>query len=118
MYNMEYPIMNFKETALWLPIIENFEVSKQARSKNGFLTNYLEKGSDMLNQVSDENKITWNEKRKRFIKRTLPAFIKKPSIRRFISLIAWAYEANIYDPDLYKDIFRLRQLISKPMPPV
>jgi len=118
MYNMEYPIMNVKETALWLPIIENFEVSKQARSKNGFLTNYLEKGSDMLNQVSDENKITWNEKRKRFIKRTLPAFIKKPSIRRYISLIAWAYEANIYDPDLYKDIFRLRQLISKPMPPV
>ena len=97
---MEYPLMSVNDTAKWVPIMEKFSVSIQARSQGGFLTNYLKNGSSMLKKTSDEKHLTWDAKRKLFLKRTIPAFEKKPSMRRYLSLIAWAYKPDVKDADL------------------
>ena len=109
---MEYPLMSVNETLKWLPIIEQYKVSQKARSQNGFLTNYLKNDNKILQQSSDQPKYTWKEKRHLFLMRSTPAFIKNPTIRRYLSLISWAYDPHISDPSFYKELIKIKQLLK------
>lgn len=80
---MFYPYLSKQELSEWLPEIEKFKVSVVARSPGQFVDKY------MNNIILPE---FWVNKRNNFIKRTLPAYIKNPTYRRYLSLIAWAYK--------------------------
>lgn len=77
-----YPFLSKQELIQWLPEIELYEVSKVARSPGQFVDQYLN------NPILPKE---WIIKRNNFIKRTLPSYIKNPTHRRYLSLIAWAY---------------------------
>lgn len=62
---------------------EELKVSKVARSKQGFLTYY--KNNKNLNDA-------WVTKRDAFISRHLAQYEKKPTERRKLALIMWAYK--------------------------
>jgi hypothetical protein len=69
------------------------KVSEIARGKNGFLTEYknYKTANAMSNAKIPGKLILWGKKRNLFIARTLPAYQKNPTYRRWLSLIAWAY---------------------------
>jgi len=95
--------MNKKYIKPYISQMEKLDVSNKARSKEGFLHNYL-------NTNFDDNKETKNKymkKRKLFLTRTIPAFDKNPTYRRFLSLIAWAYMPfeNVKNPINSKNKF-------------
>ena len=108
---MEYLLMNKVDVAKWLPVIKSNNVSIKATSENGFLTNYLKHGSDILNQQSDEPKYTWKKKRDLFLKRTIAAFKKKETLRRYLSLIAWAYQPEMNNKNLWCEVFLLKNML-------
>lgn len=64
--------------------INREKVSVLARSPGQFLEAYHRYGTDLPQH--------WLIKRNAFINRTLAAFRQKPSRRRYLSLICWAYE--------------------------
>jgi len=86
--------MDKKDVKKYIQEMEIYKVSEIARSKKGFLYNYLR---DFNNNNDLKKKLM--EKRNRFIKRTLPAFKKNPTYRRYLSLIAWFYQ--VFDPKRY-----------------
>ena len=72
-------------------------VSNVARSHDGFLGEYKKyKTTNIMKKakVPYEN-IYWETKRNAFIARTLPAYEKNPTYRRWLSLVAWAYMPTI-----------------------
>jgi len=90
----KYNFLTRTQIKRFLPEIEKNNVSEIARSERGFLSNYLKFGKKIKNiKVPSEN-ITWDVKRNNFISRTLPAYQKNPTYRRYLSLIAWAYDPN------------------------
>ena len=66
------------------PEMKRLKVSEVARSPRGFLPNLKRNKGKMTEK--------WESKRNGFIARTLPSYRKKPSIRRKLALIAWAYK--------------------------
>jgi hypothetical protein len=107
---MKYPLLSITNVVSWLKLIEKYKVSRKARSENGFLTNYLNEGKALLHQKSDQpNLYTWEIKRDLFLDRTVPAFNKNPTIRRYLSLIAWAYEPKVTDQEFSTLIIELKQ---------
>jgi hypothetical protein len=92
----KYAWITRSQVKKFLPEIEQNKVSEVARSDRGFLTNFIKFGKKMKNmKVPDEN-VTWNVKRNNFISRTLPVYQKNKTYRRFLSLIAWAYNPNLF----------------------
>jgi hypothetical protein len=75
--------MKPSEIKLYLSEMEHLGVSKVARSPRGFLTFYLANNG----RLNEE----WQKKRNSFIARTYASYRKKPSYRRFLSLVAWAF---------------------------
>ena len=67
-------------------------VSKIARSKDGFLYEY--KSSIMRSAKVPNENIFWEQKRNAFIERVLPSYQANPTYRRWLSLIAWGYKAD------------------------
>jgi hypothetical protein len=59
------------------------KVSVRARERGQFLHMYARYGKDLPEE--------WALKRTNFIKRTLAAYKLKPSRRRLLALICWAY---------------------------
>ena len=112
---MEYPLISHNDVAKWLPTIKSYKVSIKATSEDGFLTNYLKSNPNFINQPSDDPKYTWKKKRDLFLKRTLAAFKKKETIRRYFSLIAWAYEPEINDQLLKNKIYDLKKALGLPL---
>ena len=93
---VKYPWLRLNSVLKFLGEIERQNVSKVARSERGFLTHYQKnKYADKMKQmiVPGKNR-TWEEERNLFIDRTLPAYKKNPTYRRYLSLIAWAYDPN------------------------
>ena len=78
---MVFPMMDLKDVLKFVPLMEKEGVSKIARSPKGFLTAYK---NGKLNEE-------WMKKRNAFLARTLPAYNKNPTYRRFLSIICWAY---------------------------
>lgn len=67
-------------------LMRKLNVSEVARSPSGFLAAYKRANGDPT-RLSE----SWHARRKAFIARTLPAYHKNPTLRRKLSLIAWAY---------------------------
>jgi len=82
---MTYPLMSKKEVRKVLPEARKEKVSEVSRTR-GFIKHYL---NGFKNKEEREN---WMEKRRLFIARTLPAYRKNPTYRRYLSLIMWAYK--------------------------
>lgn len=81
-----YPFITYATIAKYLPAMEENGVSKIARGKTdkvGFLEIYKKHGKKLP--------VEWSRKRNLFLVRSLAAYNKKPTERRFLSLIAWAY---------------------------
>ena len=78
-----YPLLSLKETLKYEKDAEIYQVSEIARSKDGFLSAYKKYGKNLPEE--------WIKKRYSFISRTLPAYLKSPSYRRWLSLIIWGY---------------------------
>ena len=93
---MSFKWMTLNQVLKYEPLIISENVSEVARSNNGFLNEYKKYKSTAFmkkKQVPNEN-ITWERKRENFIKRTLPSYEKKPTTRRYLSLITWAFKPN------------------------
>ena len=73
-------------------IIKN-NVSVVARSKDGFLYNYkkYKTANNMKNKIVPNEKQTWEQKRNAFLARSVPQYKNNPTYRRWLSIIAWAY---------------------------
>lgn len=81
-----YRYLTLRQIAKYEPLMKQLEVSPQARSPAGFLSAYKKaKGRPAL--LSDK----WRVKRQAFIKRHLVQYRDKPTLRRKLALIAWAY---------------------------
>lgn len=85
-----YPLMKKTEIRKYIPLAVKLGVSKKSRS-SGFMYHFLLRGKKILNEASDHPKVLWGDKRELFIARTLAAYKKKPTLRRKLSLIMWAY---------------------------
>ena len=92
---MKYELMKIKDIIPYIYDMERLKVSEKART-SGFLYNYFTYGKKMLKMPSDQPHLTWEQKRDLFIVRTLKAYEMKPTYRRFLSLIGWAFMPNIY----------------------
>jgi len=79
----KYPVTPLKVIKKYEPEMERLKVSEVARSPRGFLTNF-KRNKGKINE-------SWETKRNGFIARTLPPYKKKPTVRRRLALIAWAY---------------------------
>jgi hypothetical protein len=86
-----YPILPINKIKPWISEMERLKVSKVARSERGILTHFLK------NKSLNENFI---KKRNSFLSRTLVSFYRKPSYRRFLSIIAWMYMPEITNKQL------------------
>lgn len=87
-----YRWMSVNQILKYLPEIESENVSEIARSNRGFLYNYFQIGSaDKMKNIINERGLTWEKERNLFITRTLAAYKKNPTRRRFLSLVAWGF---------------------------
>jgi hypothetical protein len=80
---MKYPYISRAEVRKYQDEIINNDVSQIARSPDGFMYEYLN-----TRTVSPE----LDTRRNNYITRTLPAYLKNPTYRRWLSLVAWAYK--------------------------
>jgi len=78
--------MSLKAIKGYEPEMKRLEVSEVARSPRGFLTRYKRVGGDK-ERLSEG----WRAKREAFIARHMAQYEKKPTKRRKLALIAWAY---------------------------
>jgi len=78
-----YPFLSVKQIEKNLPEMERLGVSKVARSKGQFLEQYRKYGVNLP--------LAWKIKRENFIKRHLAQYVKNPTVRRRLALIAWAF---------------------------
>ena len=81
-----FPFISFRVISEHMDEIVRSKVSVKARSAGQFLSVYKEYGKRLPE--------AWALKRENFIKRTLAAYRIKPSRRRYLSLIAWAYSPD------------------------
>jgi hypothetical protein len=79
----KYTYLPLSDVEKFIPQMEKLKVSEIARGKNGFIQAY--KNGQHKNDF-------WVKKRNSFIARVLPAYLKKKTPRRYLSLIAWAYK--------------------------
>lgn len=81
---IEFSYFPYSEIEKYLPRIIELKVSEKARSPGQFLSHYKRDG--ILNEY-------WTKKRQAFLTRTYAAYRLNPSLRRWLSMIAWAYRA-------------------------
>lgn len=83
---MKYPYISLSTIARYEKSMDELGVSQVARSPRGFLT-YYKKIGGVASRVNDH----WAKKRRAFIARHLAQYKRKPTYRRKLALIAWAY---------------------------
>lgn len=91
---MSYKLLSKNQIEEFLPLIQAEKVSLRARKPDGFLTVYLS-GKNIATTPYPEKEHSYLRERELFIKRTLASYVKKPTIRRFLSLVAWAYKPDV-----------------------
>ena len=84
---MKYPLLSYSTIKNYLPLIRSMDVSERARSRGQFLDVYKKHKA----QLPPE----WSLKRENFIKRQYEQYKVKPTIRRRLSLIAWAFDPKV-----------------------
>lgn len=86
--SQEYRWMPLESVLKYEPQMQKFGVSKVARGKRGFLTNYKKY------KTKDEMPDYWRKKRHGFISRHLVQYRNNRTPRRKLALIAWAYNPD------------------------
>lgn len=81
-----FEFLPYSEIEKYLPEIIDNNVSEVARSKDQFLDQYKKYGKKLPE--------FWLKKRENFIKRHLASYKTKPTYRRKLALIVWAYFPN------------------------
>ena len=81
---MIFPFVSIKEIERYIPLMMKLGVSQVARSKGQFLDQYRQHGINLPPE--------WKIKRENFIKRHLVQYIQKPTERRALALLAWAFK--------------------------
>jgi hypothetical protein len=76
--------------------IIKYKVSQTARSE-GQIVDQMKKY-----ETVDKLPIEWKNKRKLFLIRSIPAYIKKPTVRRWLSIKAWFFDQEPLDEDSKK----------------
>lgn len=84
----EFKLIKKSKLIKYLDIAEKYGVSTKARSNGQFVDNFLNNNLNLF----------WCKKRYSFLSRTYSSFKKKPTFRRYISLIMWAYDP--YETDI------------------
>lgn len=64
-------------------------VSEKARSPSQFLDHYRS-----VHGLGSSLTLIWTRRRNAFLNRTMAAFKKNPTRRRWLSMIVWAYQAR------------------------
>lgn len=92
-----YRWMTVEEVESMVPTMEAHDVSSVARSPRGFIAAYKAFKTPMRMAIEwvPGERVTWAQKRELFIRRTLAQYKKKPSFRRALALMAWAYAPNL-----------------------
>ena len=89
----KYTFLPLTSITSQLPEIRSSNVSVRAREPSQFLDQYRAvRGSGAALPEK------WISKRNAFIDRTLAAYIKNPTRRRWLSMIVWAYYAHPMPP--------------------
>jgi hypothetical protein len=91
---MAFPYLDYKTMEKFKDEMEKNNVSARARKKDGFFTTYLENKGDLekLDKINYPNKKhSYLVERNSFLKRTVAQYNKKPTYRRRLAIIAWAY---------------------------
>ena len=79
-----YNFISYSVIMKYLPEIIHEKVSTKARSRNQFV--------DMYRKFGVKLPIEWLNKRNAFITRTYAAYKMKPTRRRYLILICWAFQ--------------------------
>ena len=82
----EYKYLKLEKILAFVPQMEKLKISQNERSKAGFLTIYAN-----LNGKQAKLPLKWRIKRDEFIRRHLPDYRSKPTLKKRLALIAWAY---------------------------
>jgi hypothetical protein len=80
-----YKLLPLTKILQWEDEAERLKVSEIARGPNGFLTHL----KSTKGELSDPY---WIKKRNGFIARTYASFKKKPSFKKYLSLIMWGFD--------------------------
>jgi len=83
----KFAFVSLEEIAKYEPDMRRLGVSLVARSPRGFLTYYKKIGGHPWKMSAE-----WHAKRNAFIARHLVQYNEKPTYRRFLALMAWAYK--------------------------
>jgi len=83
----KYPWLSLSEIAKYEPEMKRLGVSKVARARGGFLHYYKQANPDFMS-------LYWVKKRDGFIARHGAQYRKKPSYRRWLALVCWAYRPD------------------------
>lgn len=86
-----YKLLSQIEVKKYLDSIKSQDVSKRARKPDGFTSIYLNEGLKGLEKTYPNKKHNYLTERELFIKRHLAQYVKNPTERRKLALIAWAY---------------------------
>jgi hypothetical protein len=92
----EYKWISARQVERVVPDLVEHGVSEVARSPRGFVSAYLRHRTParMRTALVPGEQITWARKRELFIRRTLAAYNARPTYRRWLALMAWAYRPN------------------------
>lgn len=96
----KYPFITLPEVELWRPEARRLGVSEVSRSERGFTTAYYRANGKPINLPEK-----WYHIRDAFIARHLVQYQKKPTYRRGLALMMWAYRP----PEFYK-LFDAKQV--------
>jgi hypothetical protein len=94
---MSLKLLSPSEINVFLPLIEAEKVSRRARKEDGFLTVYLS-GRDISRTQYPGREHSYLKERENFLRRTIPQYVKAPTLRRFLALISWAFMPRIEAP--------------------
>lgn len=83
---IKYKYLTLNQINKHEPLMKQLRVSEVARSPRGFLPAYKRAGGNP-SRLSE----SWRKKRYAFIRRHIVQYRKKPTLRRKLALIAWAY---------------------------
>ena len=92
--NSNFKLMKADDIRPFMSLIAKERVSTRARKPDGFLGFYLG-GGDIETSAYPGKSHSYLKERSLFIKRVLPAYVQKPSLRRFLSLVSWAYYPTV-----------------------
>lgn len=90
----EYPWMSYAAAHAHEEDAARHGVSEVARGPGGFMRVYEVHGMRMKNMLvmdTPSSTLTWARKRHNFVKRHMVQYVGRPTLRRWLALVMWAY---------------------------